>query len=273
MSDRTTTIATCWLVTLVDTTVMGFTDHDTDLTVASQLYKSAVGYIPSAIQNNTELSPDNMDLMGIIDDDGIKEADLRAGRYDHADVRIFKDDYTDLPSGEIQSLVKGKLGAASLSDGQFTVELNSLANLLNTNVGERYGTLCPADLGDDRCKVIMGPFTHSLTVTSVPGSPQTRLTFLDTSQTEADDYFNGGICTWLTGNNAGYEMDIKDYVLSTGTLTLFEPMPFDIEVGDTATITAGCDKTNTTCKDTFNNIVNFRAHPHIPGVQKLIGQR
>lgn len=265
MLDRTTTIATCWLITLADATVMRFTDHDTDLTIAGQLYKAAVGYVPSAVLNTTELSPDNLDIMGIIDNDGITQADLRAGRYDYATVKIFTVDYTDLGAGAIQTLVKGKLGAVSIKQGQYTAELNNLAYQLNTNVGEAYSTLCPADLGDARCGVTVTPV--ALTVTGTGGN----LTFADSSRTEANDYFNGGICVWQTGNNAGYSMDIKDYALSGGAFVLFEPMPNDIEIGDTATITRGCDKTIDTCRDVFSNIDNFRGHPHIPGVQKLLG--
>jgi len=326
-ADVTTTISTCWLVTLTDATVLGFTDHDTDLTVGAQLYKASVGYTPSAIQNTTELSPDNMDLMGIIDDAGIKEADLRAGKYDYATIRIFTVDWDDLPSGEIETKVKGKLGAVSLKQGLFNAELNSLASLFSSNVGEAYSTLCPADLGDSRCTVNLAPDTWVLSTAYIVGdqvSPVTyngrtfvcttagtshtteptwdtdigdttsdntvvwtaqnaktkeltvtgvtdNLTFFDAAQDDADDYFVGGLCTWVTGDNAGYRMDIKGYLLSGGAFVLYEPMPFDIEIGDTALVTTGCDKTNGTCKTTFNNLNNFRAFPHIPGIQKLLG--
>ncbi len=308
---------------------MGFTDHDVDLTIASQLYKAAVGYIPSAIQNTVELSPDNMDLMGIIDDDGIKDADLRAGKYDYATIRIFTIDYTDIPSGEIQTLVKGKLGAVSLKQGQFNAELNSLAAHYSSNVGEAYSTLCPADLGDSRCKINLAPDawaastayavdaevspgtyngrificttagtshssepawdtdiddptsegpdtlvwtcknarTKEVTVTGVTDN----LTFFDAAQDDADGYFDGGQCTWVTGENAGYSQDIKSYLYTGGAFVLYEPMPFDVEVGDTALVTIGCDKTTETCKTIYDNLNNFRAYPHIPGTQQLLG--
>lgn len=330
MTDRTTTLVSCWLVTLSDSSVLAFTDHDQDLTVSGQLYKAAVGYVPSAIQNTTELSPDNMDVTGIIDDAGIKEADLRAGKYDYARVKIFTVDWTNPAGGAVETLVNGRLGAVTLKHGMFSAELNNLAYQLQTNIGEVYATQCPADLGDSRCGINMDPAdwavatsyavgdevsptsyngrifvcttagtshasteptwnttldattadgpdtlvwtckearTKQLTVTSVTDN----LTFLDSARTEANGYFDGGLCTWLTGDNAGYSMDIKTYTLATVTIVLWEPMPFDIQIGDTATITVGCDKTIGTCKDTFDNIINFRAHPHVPGVQQLFG--
>jgi uncharacterized phage protein (TIGR02218 family) len=42
-------------------------------------------------------------------------------------------------------------------------------------------------------------------------------------------------------------------------------MPEPIALGDTFAVTAGCDKRFPTCRDRFNNTVNFRGFPHIPG--------
>ena len=42
-------------------------------------------------------------------------------------------------------------------------------------------------------------------------------------------------------------------------------MPEPIAAGDTFVVTAGCDKRFATCRDRFDNVVNFRGFPHIPG--------
>lgn len=52
--------------------------------------------------------------------------------------------------------------------------------------------------------------------------------------------------------------------------TLQLPMPYDIEIADTYSVIAGCDKTFATCKAKFNNVVNFRGFPHIPGADMLV---
>jgi uncharacterized phage protein (TIGR02218 family) len=84
-------------------------------------------------------------------------------------------------------------------------------------------------------------------------------------------YYQFGIVTWLTGLNAGLSMEVKSYV--PGQVTLALPMPYAISDGspiDTFTISAGCDKSMTTCRDRFNNIVNFRGEPYLPGIDKII---
>lgn len=57
----------------------------------------------------------------------------------------------------------------------------------------------------------------------------------------------------------------------TGTGSLIQlsiPMPRAIPVGTTYTITRGCNREWTTCKNVFNNLVNFRGFPFVPGVDK-----
>ncbi len=84
----------------------------------------------------------------------------------------------------------------------------------------------------------------------------------------AQGYFTYGLVTWLTGANAGYQMDVRQF--TPGTVTLALPMSYPIAVGDTYTIVAGCDKTVATCKARYANLVNFRGEPFIPGTDAIL---
>jgi uncharacterized phage protein (TIGR02218 family) len=48
-------------------------------------------------------------------------------------------------------------------------------------------------------------------------------------------------------------------------LELWQAMPEPFAAGDAFTVTAGCDKRFDTCRAKFDNVVNFRGFPHIPG--------
>ncbi|WP_175837105.1 DUF2163 domain-containing protein [Burkholderia anthina] len=76
-------------------------------------------------------------------------------------------------------------------------------------------------------------------------------------------YFAYGTVTWLTGPNAGYSMEVKQF--SPGLVVLALPMIHPIAVGDTYKIVAGCDKQFGTCKNRWNNVLNFRGEPYMPG--------
>ena len=78
----------------------------------------------------------------------------------------------------------------------------------------------------------------------------------------------GGLLTWTAGANTGLAMEVK--AASAGAITLALPMPYDIAAGDSYSVTAGCDKNLSTCRDSFANTVNFRGFPHIPGTDAVL---
>lgn len=81
-------------------------------------------------------------------------------------------------------------------------------------------------------------------------------------------YFDGGILTFTSGLNAGLSMEIKNY--APGVFVLQLPFPYAVAPGDAYTAIAGCDRTVPTCRDRFNNIVNFRGEPYLPGIDRAI---
>lgn len=92
--------------------------------------------------------------------------------------------------------------------------------------------------------------------------------FICTALTEApyaDDYFNYGKLVFKSGLNDELHMEVKDFNGTTGEFTLFLPMAFEISVGDSFQVFAGCDKRLTTCKNKFSNHINYQGFPYIPG--------
>ncbi|CAA2141467.1 phage BR0599 family protein [Hyphomicrobium sp. ghe19] len=86
-----------------------------------------------------------------------------------------------------------------------------------------------------------------------------------------DDYFQYGIVTWLTGENAGLKVEAHAFrKLPSPNIELFEAMPFVITEGDTFEIVQGCPKTRTACRSTFNNNHNHRGFPDMPTEDKAL---
>lgn len=84
-----------------------------------------------------------------------------------------------------------------------------------------------------------------------------------------DDWFNYGLLTWETGNNAGYSIEVKDWVQSTNTVTIYLPAIYDVQVGDKFRMYAGCNKSDAHCIGKFNNFINFRGEPFMAGPDVL----
>ncbi|TNE36266.1 MAG: DUF2163 domain-containing protein [Alphaproteobacteria bacterium] len=265
IAGEVTTLATCWALTRQDGATMFFTDFDRDLKVEGETYLAASGYSRSAIANAAGFTVDNLDLIGALSSEVISETDLFSGLYDYAEVRIFLVNWQDISMGVIP-LRKGWLGEVSAKDGAFTAELRGLSQAFLHEVGELYEPLCRADLGDASCGVDI----EALTVTDEIASVTSRSDFTLAEYDGADGLLAGGILTFTSGANANRSGEIRSWSRDEKRLTLFLDMPFEVAEGDAVSFFAGCDKRFSTCKARFDNVVNFRGFPHVPGTDALL---
>lgn len=91
-----------------------------------------------------------------------------------------------------------------------------------------------------------------------------------------DGFFNFGGVLFESGLNAGLAKEVRVFTADDGVtivqdIELFEPMPFDISIGDKIRIFPGCDKVHATCFTRFNNADNIVAEPFVPGAD-ILGQ-
>jgi uncharacterized phage protein (TIGR02218 family) len=257
-------IATCWKLTRTDNTIMGFTDHDKDHVISSVTYEASTGFTPTAVKGNSSMSSDNLDVNGMLDSASISEDDIMAGLYDFAEIEIFQVNHQDLTQGALM-LRKGWLGEVSMRNNQFSAEVRGVTDSYNQTIGELYSPSCRAVLGDARCKVALAGFTVTGTITTVTSNRIIE----DSTRTEASGWFSGGEITFTSGANNGLKMEVKEYVVGSD-IVLVLPMPYDIQIGDSYSMIAGCDKTLGACKDKFSNILNFRGEPTVPGTDKIL---
>lgn len=262
-----TTLATCWKVTRKDALVLGFTDHNIDIEFESVSYKAASGFNPSSITSNANLAVDFQDVEGMLSETSINEEDIFAGKYDSAEVEVFMLNFENTTQGKLK-LKKGWLGEVVLHNNQFYAELRGLTQKLTQTIGELYSPSCRAQLGDGRCKVTLATHQFSGAISSV----SSRQHFFVSSIPNTGADFAGGTALFTSGANVGIGMEIKEhqYNATTGAeIILVLPMPYDISISDSITLTRGCDKTLGTCKAKFNNVLNFRGEPHVPGLDKI----
>ncbi len=267
LAQEVTTLATCWRIVRTDGRVFGFPDHDRDLVLDGETYRAASGYSRTAIASDAAFGVDNLDVEGVFDDEAITEADLRAGTFDHAEVRLFLVNWADPSQGPLR-LRRGWFGEVVLgAPGVFRTELRGLTQALAQRIGELYSPECRADLGDTRCKVALDPLKRSGTVSAV--TDRLTLVLALPGDPPADGVFAGGVLTWTSGANAGTRQEIRMWTAASRTVTLFLPPPFAVAGGDAFDLTPGCDKSLETCRTRFANVLNFRGEPYLPGPDAL----
>lgn len=259
-----TTLCHCWKLTRRDDVVQGFTDHDDDLVIDGVTCRAGTGFTSSEASSRFDLSVDGAEIAGALSDDALLESDLAAGRYDAASVETWLVDWSDVLLRVLTA--RSTLGEVKREGQAFSAELRGLADSLSQDSGRLFTARCSADLGDMHCKFDLSAagLQGGGSVTSILSTSTMIAAGLDAF---SEGVFTGGKLTWTSGANDGLSVEIKEHRITSGhaRLSLWQAMPEAIANGDGFTIAAGCDKRFATCRERFNNIVNFRGFPHIPG--------
>lgn len=279
LEQSTLSVATLVRITRTGGTVSGYTDHDIDIVWNGTTFRALGGYVPSAISTSAGLNVDNLAIEGPFTI-YLAKADLIAGLYDFCDIDVYQIDYFDLTGGVIV-LQSGKIGETTLKDYGFSAQFRSKVDLLQQQIGEVTSPTCKAALGDSRCGITIAEWTETGTVSAVTSdkefeatvdSPYAVVTAGNAADgdVEADGWFNGGRLTWTAGDNDGLAMECNTQTYAAGvfSFTLFLDMPYDISVGDTFSVYAGCPRILSTCLGKFNNVVNARGEFFVPGETK-----
>lgn len=259
-----TTLCRCFRIERNDGLSLGFTDHDRALSFDGTTFEPTDGLDATEDVSETGFAVGGLEVLGALTSDRLDAGDLAAGLFDNAEVTIHLVNW--MTPSERHLLRVGRLGEVTLEDGAFRAEVRGLAATLDETRGRTFRPTCDADLGDARCGVNLGAaaFHGAGTVTSAVD----RRRFVASGLGGFDKrWFERGRLTWTGGANAGRSAEVRTHRREGSTVTtdLWQAMHGAIEVGDTFTVTAGCDKRFATCRKKFDNGDNFRGFPHMPG--------
>lgn len=273
-----------WKMVREDGEILRFTNHNTQIQnpVDGQMYTPLDSFSTSAYQRKTGIDPNNLEIQGIIGT--IEFNDFLAGRYNDAKITEYILDWR-YPWAGVFMLTTFYIHASEWDGIKWKAEATSIGLPLLSPKGDVFGRTCRYILGDDKCKVnldLLKVVDQTVgTITNIRTSFVSSLPLGTDSFGNAisvPGYWNFGNLVWTSGNNAGLKIEIRSSVeasLEQTLLTLQIPTPFDIIAGDAFTITPGCNKLYSTCKDKFENPTdgdvdcgntkNFGGFPTIPG--------
>jgi len=125
-----------------------------------------------------------------------------------------------------------------------------------------FSPTCVHTLYDAGCGVIRG--TYSANGTAGAGSTATQVLTSVAAAMHAQ-----GSLVFTSGANANVRATVKSVAVGSA-LNLMYPLPFAPAAGDAFTVAAGCDHTQGTCANRFNNVANFRGFPYVPPPQMAV---
>ena len=257
-----TTVCRAWAITRKDGLILGFTDHDKDLTWEGVTFRANAGLTAFALQQTSGLSVDNTDALGAFRDEAIKETEIADGLYDGAEVKSWQVNWANPEDRRL--LFKGHVGEIRRGAGAFEAELRGLTDALNQPQGRAYHKECSAVLGSSACGVDLNEPGYFSDQTIEVASAR-RFEF-DLPGFDAD-WFARGVLEVTSGSSQGLKGIIRRDSVANGrrVIDLWQALPRPLAVGDTVRLLAGCDKRRETCKAKFDNLLNFQGFPFIPG--------
>lgn len=244
-------------ITLTDATVLAWCNHDKPLTLDGNTFAPLPGDLTGSATQRTGTTVDNQVFS--LAWDGTDEQDLIDGRYDDAVVELGVAGWED-PANAWAWLHKYDLGKLAWNRDSIQVDLMGTMRILAQLLGRTFGPRCPAILGDDLCQVNLASYTVTGTVTSVSNA---RMVFADSSRTEAEHWFSDGRITFTSGLNNGKTYTVE--YSSGADLTLQLPTLANVAIGDTYSMTPGCNHGPDDCRYKFFNGINFQGWPFLRG--------
>jgi uncharacterized phage protein (TIGR02218 family) len=185
------------------------------------------------------------------------------------------------PDGGVQIYWKGQVASVQ-REGNFATILGVPLTALAAQVPRyTYSGLCNWFLFQDRCGLTREDWRHTGTVLTIDPTSAAIITidgletqaqalaqqvspaYAQTSPTGIDNYWLGGYAENADGEKRSiYESNVDGV---PNRIRMLQPFR-SLEVGDTVTVYAGCDRTRDTCSAKFNNHLNHGGYPDIPTV-------
>lgn len=255
-----THLALCWRLVRRDGAALGFTAHDRALLIDGLSHEARPGMTPSAVVLGDGVDADDMEVAGALTAGALSAADLLAGRWDGARLRLFLVDWRDPGLGQ-HVLAIGTLGEVAVGDGAdagFTAELLGPGAALAASAVELCSPECRAELGDARCRVSLRGRERLMPISAAQPDR------VQVAGIVAADHVQGTLLV-IDGPQAGLERRL--IAEADGWLLMDEPL--GVTIGTRVMLREGCDKRFATCRDRFGNAANFRGEPHVPGADLL----
>jgi uncharacterized phage protein (TIGR02218 family) len=182
------------------------------------------------------------------------------GIFDGATVKIeraFMNTWGDTTTGVICPF-EGRVSDVSPSTTEIALNVKSNLEQLATQWPRNlFMPQCSNAFGDAGCGFDVAGNTDTSAMTGTPTA-----TAFTASLPHGTGFYTLGYVTVTSGPSAGAQRAVKSWDGTTVVLAL--PLPQVPGVGNTFTITPGCDRQFTTCGTKFSNAGRFRGCPFVP---------
>lgn len=248
-------VAMYWRIYRLDGVTLGLTSHDRTLYFEGISHLAAPGIAPSAIRKSIGLAEESAEVAGALSHGSITKRDLSAGLFDNASVEIGAVNWETLENAPLYS---GKIGDVTEGAQDFSASLRSAKQALERDLVSYTSPTCRAQFCGLGCGLSSNRFTGTAQIDSV----DLDMNSVSGTELSASLYLSGSIVP-MEGPQTGVTFAVV--AQESGALVLDKPIYPDTTAGMKVRVRQGCDHTHATCHGRFDNAINFRGEPYLPG--------
>ena len=150
---------------------------------------------------------------------------------------------------------KGRLISIEGKENKIVVMCESVfTSLKRAGLRPRYETLCRHEVFDAGCRLNEADYLYEETIVEKIDNHTFRI---GTIGTAPDGYYTAGLITFADGST-------RLIIKQVGHKITISRGSTEVNVGEPVKLLPGCDKARETCRDKFDNVVNFGGWPFIP---------
>lgn len=270
--------ADLYTITLLDGTILRWASTDDDIYMDGNTFSAAGPIVERSTWSMTQkMEVPTLDLRILASNDAafdiggvnIKSLAHNLG-FDGATVRLQRIFWpADGPWGDTTTglgsitLFIGPVGSVQINSTGIVIKAKGANVIFNQKFPRNvYQPSCVNTLFDGACTISRVANTHSAAVGS--GSNTVVLQFSGGTAPIPVASLLLGTVQFTSGPNNGVSRSIKAVASGPDVIRFSYPLEFTPGIGDTVTVTVGCDKTPGVCAARFSNLDNFRGFPYVP---------
>jgi uncharacterized phage protein (TIGR02218 family) len=244
-------ITRCLLVELDNgvTATVRLTSLDTDVVAGGNTFSHSGGVDGTRFSVKKGGAPAALDISLPFSDDGpIFAEHVRLGVWRGSTITVWLANFGNSPADR-EVLAEGFIGLTEFGDRLVgRMEVATLADVMKDIILYTVQPACPFIYGAAHCGLDLAPRTKSGTVTAVTN----RKLFTATVTSPGSLDFTQGKVVFTTGDNTGSVQWVRRWTSGTGVFEMLTEFPFDIQIGDTFSVTDGCPHTRAACVERGN---------------------
>lgn len=229
------------------------TDNGNNIDFDRNDYSMNHGMQIMKMKKDITVDSDELVLQFFLDDKIFKITDIQNNIFQNASITLFQIDKVN----QKQIIFVGEVTKIEIFDHHFEMKIASQKQKLFSTICKLFSPTCRASLGDAQCQVDLNSKKVSGNVTAVAAN---QMSITSNALNQENGYFDYGHIIFDDDQNK--KLVVRNFF--KGGKIFFNSKPiFEINDRDLFEIFPGCDKKFITCKNKFNNSINFQGEPQL----------